>query len=271
MSTSTFDQCLLITNGEADQFGIVGIQTDDTLMLCTKSFSATEEEKLTEAQFRANPKVILSAETPLDFNGARIIFENNAIILKQKGQGLKLNLVTNKVLDRNQRYIEQRARGVYIASICRPEAAFDMSVAAQATDPDEVEYTALNRRLKWQIENIQRGLRFVPINLATAKIMVFTDGSFANNKDLSSQFGFVLILANEDQIGSKTKVRCNLIHWSSTKCKRITRSVLASEIYGMLNGFDIGLAIASSLKMITKRLNLPEMPLVICTDSYSLY
>jgi DNA repair exonuclease SbcCD ATPase subunit len=28
----------------------------------------------------------------------------------------------------------------------------------------------------------------------------------------------------------------NLIHWSSTKSKRVTRSVLASEVYGMIGG-----------------------------------
>jgi hypothetical protein len=63
----------------------------------------------------------------------------------------------------------------------------------------------------------------------------------------------------------------NVIHYSSTKCKRVTRSVLASEIYGMVNGFDIGIAITTTLRMITERLGLPAIPLVICTDSYSLY
>ena len=29
-----------------------------------------------------------------------------------------------------QGYVEQRARGAYIASICQPEASFDLSVAA---------------------------------------------------------------------------------------------------------------------------------------------
>ncbi|XP_044715169.1 reverse transcriptase (RNA-dependent DNA polymerase) domain-containing protein [Hirsutella rhossiliensis] len=44
MSTSTYDSCLLITNTGPNTFGIVGMQTDDTLMLGTDSFSAREEE-----------------------------------------------------------------------------------------------------------------------------------------------------------------------------------------------------------------------------------
>ena len=52
MSTSTYDPCLLITNSDdADAFGIVGMQTDDTLMLRTAAFLLLEEEKLKKAYF----------------------------------------------------------------------------------------------------------------------------------------------------------------------------------------------------------------------------
>ena len=67
------------------------------------------------------------------------------------------------------------------------------------------------------------------------------------------------------------------MHWSSTKCKKVTKSVLASEIYKMVHGFDIGFYIAQSLQQITKALKntvgkyIPKIPLVFCTDSYSLY
>ncbi|EDU44293.1 hypothetical protein PTRG_11243 [Pyrenophora tritici-repentis Pt-1C-BFP] len=101
--------------------------------------------------------------------------------------------------------------------------------------------------------------------------MVFVDGSFANNKDLSSQLGFVLMLVNESIDANTFTIQGNIIHYSSTKCKRVTRSVLASEIYGMVNGFDIGIAIATTLRIVTERLRIPEVPLVVCTDSYSLY
>jgi hypothetical protein len=147
-----------------------------------------------------------------------------------------------------------------------------LSVAAQAQQPLDKDIKALNKRLKWQIENINRGLRYVPVNLLNAKLIVFVDGSFANNKDLSSQLGFVLMLVNKSTDVNNTFTICaNVIYYSSTKCKRVTRSVLASEIYGMVNSFDIGIAIATTLRMITERLRLPAIPLVICTDSYSLY
>jgi hypothetical protein len=62
-----------------------------------------------------------------------------------------------------------------------------------------------------------------------------------------------------------------VIYYSSIKCKRVTQSVLASEIYSIVNSFNIGIAIATTLRMIIERLRLPAIPLVICTDLYLLY
>jgi hypothetical protein len=191
--------------------------------------------------------------------------------LSQKGQGKKIELVTEKDDDFHQKYIEQRARGAYIALICQPEAAFDLSVAAQHQQPEKSDVVALNKRLEWQMNNITRGLRNVPLDLHTAKLYVFVDGSFANNKDLSSQIGFVVILANETTGDDEFSVRGNLVHWSSTKSKRVTRSVLASEVYGMVAGADVAFCISSTLKLITQKLDIPPIPTIVCTDSFSLY
>ncbi|KAM4061465.1 cwf18 domain containing protein [Hirsutella rhossiliensis] len=263
MSTSTYDLCFLITNKGPDNFGIVGMQTDDTLMLGTQRFSALEEAELVKAQFRAKPKTTMTPGTSIDFNGAKITLQDttfhNALLLQQKGQAAKIEPIDIKAYDRAQQYVEQRARGAYVASICQPEASFDISIAAQ--------------RLQWQKDHQQRGLTYIPIDLANAKLIVFTDGSFANNKDLSSQLGFVIALVNETET-ARTKdqfgIKGNVLHWSSTKCKRVTRSVLASEIYGMVNGFDIGISLATTIRKITDRLNLP-LSLIVCTDSFSLY
>jgi hypothetical protein len=103
--------------------------------------------------------------------------------------------------------------------------------------------------------------------------MVFIDGSFANNKDLSLQLGFILTLINKSTSTDTNTftIYSNVIYYSFTKCKRVTQSVLASEIYSMVNSFNIGIAITIILRMITERLRLLVIPLVICTDSYSLY
>jgi hypothetical protein len=55
------------------------------------------------------------------------------------------------------------------------------------------------------------------------------------------------------------------------KCKRVTRSVLALEIYSIVNSFNISISITTTLRMITEQLRLLIIPLVIYTDLYSLY
>ena len=120
---------------------------------------------------------------------------------------------------------------------------------------------SLNKRIQWQIDNSDRGLKFIPLG-DDLELLVFTDASFAKNKDFSSQIGFVITLA--DRNGN-----ANLIHWSSIKCKRVTRSVLGAELYAMAHGFDAAVALKSTIDAIL--LDKAPLPLVLCTDSKSLF
>jgi hypothetical protein len=273
MDTSTFDPCLLISNTSQDCFGLVAMQTDDTLFLANESFANKEDEQLKKEKIIAKDASKLTTDSELDFNGARMTLSTtNCVHIKQKGQGEKIELIDASTTDFQKAYIQQRARGAYIASICQPEATFDLSIAAQHQEPSADDTKLLNKRLKWQKENLARGLTFVPMNIKQAKLFAFVDASFANNKDLSSQLGYVIILATEDHPDDQTAILTgNIIHWSSTKSKRVTRSVLASEIYAMTAGVDMALTIASTIKQITAQLNFPDIPTVVCTDSYSLY
>src|ERR1035438_8651532 len=81
--------------------------------------------------------------------------------------------------------------------ICQPEATFDLSMAAQHQEPTDADIAALNKRIKWQMEHLDRGIRYIKLDLDRTKLFVFVDGSFANNKDFSSQIGYKIIIANE--------------------------------------------------------------------------
>ena len=278
MQTSSYDPCLLITTTQ-DAFGIVGMQTDDTLILGNQAFATLENKELSDAKIAAKPAEALSDDHHLIFNGCILKRDGQSIILVQKGQNTKLRLIDPEAADKQSQYREQRARGAYVATICQPEASFDLSVAAQHQDPTYEEIVMLNKRLKWQMNNLDRGIRYIPLDLTCTKLFIFVDGSFANNKDLSSQIGYEIILANETpqpKTDSYNQDRTfqlngNLVHYSSTKSKRVTRSVLASEIYGMVSGVDMAIAINSTLKTMLNELHLPPTPIVVCTDSYSLY
>lgn len=272
MNQSTYDPCLLFTTSNG--FGVVGLQTDDTLILADKTFAHSESINLHKAEFLAKDREQLTDTTPLKFNGFQIKKIADTISLIQEFQCEKLGLVKLKTLNiinskgkvranvtPKDQYVAQRARGAYIASVCQPESAFDLASAAQVTNPKEEDVKTLNTRLQWQINNKLRGLRFIHLNIDTLRLVVFTDASFANNRDLSSQIGFVITLADDSN-------KANIIHWSSLKCKRVTRSILASELYAVAHGFDTAIVLKSTIEKILQRNNLP---LILCTDSKSLY
>jgi hypothetical protein len=119
----------------------------------------------------------------------------------------------------------------------------------------------LNQRLQWQLNNFIRGLRYVSLNRNQLKLMIFTDAAFANTLDLHSQIDYVVCLIDD--------VHINLIHWSSIKCKRVIKSVLAAELYAMINGFDVEVVIKSIIEHILKLKN--SLSLILLTDSKSLF
>jgi hypothetical protein len=250
------------------------MQTDDTLILADKAFTTTEATELNKAQFLSKEREQLTQTNPLKFNGGNIKLQGdgNAIVLTQERQCKNLRLVATyatdltgargavrKAVTPKDQYVAQRARGAYIATVSQPEAAFDLSFAAQVINPKEEHAKQLNKRLQWQIDNPMRGLRFVRLDIQSLKLIVYTDASFANNQDLSSQIGFVIVLSDG--------INANILHWSSIKCKRVTRSVLASELYAMAHRFDTGAAIKSTIEAILRI----QLPLILCTDSKSLY
>jgi hypothetical protein len=175
---------LIITTKAA--FGVVRIQTDDTLILGSKKFDTIKDKKLTRAKFSAKPKELLSPDTPLIFNGCILTQKEADIELRQKKQGRKLKTVNPTAKDPQHEYREQRACEAYIATICQPKAAFDLSVAAQHQNLTEANITALNKRIEWQMTHMDRGIKYIVIDLTTAKLFVFVDRLFANNKDFSS-------------------------------------------------------------------------------------
>jgi hypothetical protein len=117
----------------------------------------------------------------------------------------------------------------------------------------------LNQRLQWQLNNSTKELRFVSLNQKQLKLMIFTDVAFANTLDLHSQIDYVVCFTND--------VHANLIHWSSIKCKRITRSVLAIELYVMINDFNV----EAVIKSIIDRMLHISLSLILLTNSKSLY
>lgn len=207
MTESTYDSCLLHCT---EPFAVVGLQTDDTLILASDDFAIKKKEAIKAANIMIKQRECLTTINSIKFNGMRIeLSEDGTVNMRHASHVGDISLIKNhessttssrgvvrEKLTPKDQYIAHRARGAYLASICQPEASFDLSYAAQATIIISSDITSLNKRLKWQIENKARGLKYVKLDINSLRLVVFTDFSFANNRDLSSQIGYVICLAD---------------------------------------------------------------------------
>lgn len=91
-------------------------------------------------------------------------------------------------------------------------------------------------------------------------MVVFADSSFAGNPDFTLQLGYIITLSHEHG-------NSNVIHYSSTKAKRITRSLLEAELYAVSAAFDS----ACSIKQCVDGLYGKPIPVVLATDSRLLF
>ena len=126
MTTSTFDPCFLITT-MGTPFEIIGMQTNDIIILGDDQFSALKEDKLVKTNFMAKLKEKLNLITLLLFNKCILSLNEDFIALCQKGQDKKIDVINVNSLKLG--YVEQHTCGVYIVSICQPEASFNLFVA----------------------------------------------------------------------------------------------------------------------------------------------
>jgi hypothetical protein len=79
MGTSTYDPCLLITAANSECFGVVGMQTDDTLGFNNTAFANKKSDKL---RFMAKEKQSLKTDEPLIFNGCILTVERDTLHLR---------------------------------------------------------------------------------------------------------------------------------------------------------------------------------------------
>ena len=207
MVQSIYDPCLLY---QSEPLGIVGLQIDDTLILADNAFVEAEKDAIKSAKIITKAQDHLTSTKPIKFNGTRIELEaSEDLTLRQDTHvgGIELvkkfdasttssrGVVRTKLSSKDQ-YIAQRARGAYLASICQPEASFNLSYAAQSTEFSSDNISILNKRLQWQMDNQLRGLKYVKLDHNDLQLVVFTDLSFANNRDLLLQIGYVICLAD---------------------------------------------------------------------------
>jgi hypothetical protein len=95
MEQSTYDPCLLYS--KSPSFGVVGLQTDDTLFVADDQFAKQEQVQLQKAGFLAKECEHLALRNNLKFNGGIIQLETDkSITITQERQCKNLKPIRNE-------------------------------------------------------------------------------------------------------------------------------------------------------------------------------
>lgn len=129
MEPSTFDLFFIYSKNSSKtngNFGVIGLQTDDTLLAANQAFLNEKQKAVKEVRFLHKPLKILDENQPLNFNSTTYIIVENSIHITQKRQINCIKLtdtsLNTSILKTN--YTAQRVRGAYVATISQPEASF---------------------------------------------------------------------------------------------------------------------------------------------------
>lgn len=75
------------------------------------------------------------------------------------------------------------------------------------------------------------GLKFIKLDIDTVKVRVLSDAVFCKLTGLKGQIGFIVFMVD----GQNHAI---LVHYGSSRCHRVSRSVMASQGYALVHAFD---------------------------------
>ena len=126
MIASVYDPCFMYTencmtgmNSESVPRGAVCLQTDDTAYVCNEAFSQLEEQIC--KKFDSKAAKFSNESDKVKFNGAMIGLCGDTYYLTQPHHIEKLKQLDTSTASKEE-FVEERARGAYIAAVCRPDA-----------------------------------------------------------------------------------------------------------------------------------------------------
>jgi hypothetical protein len=243
MKQSQADNCLLYRPADLQTLPATTVlQVDDSFGVGDKDF--LERENDASKEFKTKPRSLIKIGMSCKFNGGTI--SRTAAGRYVFHQSDKLGSLD--VPSSDEAVISTRAKVQYVASMTRPDLVSPSQLlASDVRGPISSQtYKRVRDIVRYCRETEGIGLNFVQLDPASLRIFLFTDASFGNAENLSSQLGFVIVLADDSG-------NANVVHFGSQKSRRVTRSVLAAEILALVYGWDNAFVVAHTLSEIFGR------------------
>ena len=256
MKPTTLDPALYAKKMHEKLKGLCATCVDDTLQAGDKEYQ--EMTKMTLEKFKCRERGFDNVQ----FSGVEIDSYPDEFRVHQTRYAKKMKKLSKDVTFKE--YQKLRAQLAWLTHT-RPDISCAVALAAQVTEKmfkedAQKKIKSLNNILSHLNTNHDLPLRFPKLDTDSLRLQVYSDASFATNADGSSQLGYIIFLVD----GSG---KCQPISWSSHKAKRVTRSVLGSEVLALADAFDMAYALKHDIQALLSK----EIPLVLITDSLSLF
>lgn len=236
--------------------GMIGTYVDDILRCGDNNFK--QKAQSTHETFEMDKDEFL----PTEFTGFEIKKNSYGEVVISQDHYLK-NIFT---LTSDASFSDFRSMRMKLSwlSNSRPDCAYNISQLAQTTEgyfTEEKEkcLKLINETVKYA-KSYRLDITFPKLSLDSLRIVGYSDASFANNRDLSSQLGYIILLMDDSEQAAP-------IYFKSYKSRRVTRSPMAAEVIAFSDMFNVTAALSDDLGHILSK----PIPVQLLTDSKCLF
>lgn len=167
---------------------MVAIYVDDCLYAGTKAFStkANVMSETFDSKLRQLPP----------FNFAGITIERPTAQVFELHQQLYVHKLQMLTIDAPFTEFRTIRHKLVWSANCRPYVLAGLNILSQVTENlfEAKHFTQINSLISHLQKHHDVRMRFVSLYPASLKLIVYSDGSFACNQDLSSQFGYIVLI-----------------------------------------------------------------------------
>ena len=270
MKSSKYDKAIFYWYDKGELSGIITSHVDDFFWCGTDSFRFSVIDKLRN--------IFEFGEEHSDFfkyiglciqqqeNGKIILNQNKEIEL------LEIPLISRERLaDRDSPLNAEEIKSLrsicgrlnWIASKSRPDLSFDVCDLSCSIKNAKVSDLQKAVKVVRKAKSSRGSIKFPSLDLSTIRVVTYSDASYGNLPDGSSQGGHIVFL-------SDSSGKCVPITWSSVKIRRIARSTLASECMALQDATDAAILISSLLSEMLYEGQKP-IKIIAKTDSRGLH
>lgn len=193
------DLSLFVKHVDSKLVGLTGTYVDDSLWGGNEDFMAFSDKSL--KKFESREKEVDNTT----FAGVRVKTTNDEFELTQEHYTKKLKIL---LLDCSFSDFRSLRHQLAWLTHTRPEIYCSVNMAAQVTEQkfttDHIK--AINKVVKHVKGHPSIVLKCSKLDVDSLRLKVYADSSFANNDDLSSQLGFIVLLVDKHD-------RCNILQF----------------------------------------------------------